>query len=462
MTEMDLSAIVASHAATVPLENISQRAWSTAKKSTLDTIGCMLAAAQDPGADVMIGLAREWGGRGEASVVGSGFAAPAPLAAWINGYMARALEIDDCTDFRALHPSAVIVPALLALAEARGGISGREYLGALAIGQDLLIRLALTTRQDGIKSGRYCLFKIFATTGAAARALRLDPIQTQHAMGIAYGSASGESQSALEGTPSFHLHEGNTCQGALLAALMAARGFRGPKDFLLGRGGLFSIFEPDPILDSLTKDLGSYFWGEEISYKPFASCRATHAAVGLLVDYARKMHPDPSQVKAVRITVAPHLHKLIGGHLDDLGDSVEAAQFSLSYTAAAALVCGDMFFKQLTPESIKNPVIRSLARRIQVVPDENMTDPNFINGRTQIEVEMEGQPKVVLHGSKAMGGPANPVGLEEIAEKVRKCAAAAQKPLPAATIERVIEVVAALESVEDVAEVAQLLRGQDR
>ena len=110
----DISRAVSEHVSKTRFENLSREAVFSAKRSTLDTIGAMVAGSSAPGADIVTNLAKGWGGIEESLVIGVGTRLPAPLAAWCNGTMARALEIDDCVDFLPVHPSASAVPALLA------------------------------------------------------------------------------------------------------------------------------------------------------------------------------------------------------------------------------------------------------------------------------------------------------------------------------------------------------------
>jgi len=457
----DISMALAVHAATVPFANVGERALASAKRATLDTVGCILAAAQAPGIGIMVDLAREWGGKAEATVLGNGLAVPAPHAAWINGSAARALEIDDCTDFLPLHPTATVVPTLLALAETRGGVRGRDFLAAVAIGQDLIIRLGMATRTDAIQSGRYNLFKIFGSAAAAARLIGLDSERTRHALGIAYAFACGEGQSALDGGLSLRTHEGNSSQGAVLAVLMAERGFTGAKDFLMGRMGFFTSFEPEPKLEPLIKDLGSHFWGEQLSIKPFAACRCTHAAIDMVLTHRRRTSLDPANVAEVRIVVAPGVQRLVGAQLDASAspDSQAAAQFSLPFTVAAALVHDDMFLEQLTPSGIRDERVRALARRISVIADERMVDAEFVIGRTNVEIDCKDGSKTRLEGFKPLGNPAHPLSMAAVADKVRKCARAAGRPLPAAAVEAGISMIESLEDLSDVAALAKELRG---
>ncbi|MBM3555574.1 MAG: MmgE/PrpD family protein [Alphaproteobacteria bacterium] len=457
----DASRKIAEHVAAVRPEDIPQAALDAARRATLDTVGCMLAGVEAPGVDMLIDLARGWGGKAEASIVASGFAAPAPLAAWINGAAARALEIDDCTDFLPVHPSATIVPILLALAEARGGMSGRDFLVAAAIGQDLIIRLGMATRRDAIQTGRYNLFRIFGAAAAAAKALRLDADRTHNALGIAYSFMCGEGQSALDGALALRLTEGNSARGAIDAALLAEKGFTGARDYLLGRMGFFNAYEPDPVPGPLTENLGAYFWGEQLSIKPFAACRCNHAALGLILAQRREAGLDPKKIKAIRVTVAPGVFRLVGAQLDPRNDppSQVAAQFSLSYTLAAALLRGDMFLKELAPAELMDPEIRGLAKRIEVVPDEAMVDAQFVIGRTAVEIDIEGEGKRRLAGFKPPGNPANPLDMMAVREKFDKCAAAVARPLPAASLKRLATLIDELETLPDAAALSRAIRG---
>ncbi|MCC7286564.1 MAG: MmgE/PrpD family protein [Burkholderiaceae bacterium] len=420
----DIERDIACHAAGTRAQNLGTAARAAAVRGIVDTVGCMLAATRAPGIDVLVELAQGWGGRDEASVIGHGFGCPAPLASWINGAMARALEIDDCTDFLPLHPSAALVPPLLALAEARPALRGEDLVTALAVGQDLILRLASATRVDGITSGRYNLFKVFGVAAALARLAGLDAQRTQHALGIAYGFACGEGQSAMDGSLAFRLQDGNASQAGLTAMLMAERGFTGPREFLTGRMGFFTSFEPQPLLERLTEDLGRRFRGAEISVKPYSACRCTHTAIGLALGQRALMPALADALERAVVRVAPSVHKLVGAPVgaDDATLPQAAAQFSLSYTVAAALRCGEVFLPQFTPQALARADVLALARRIEAFPDEAMQDPRFVTGRTRLELHLRDGTMLTLEGVEPPGNPANPASPETIRRKFLQCA----------------------------------------
>ena len=447
----DLSPRIARYVAQTRFEDLSPAAVSSARRSTLDTLGAMLAGSSAPGIETLVELASQWGGTEEACLIGYGLKLPAPAAAWCNGSMARALEIDDCVDFLPVHPSASAVPALFALAESRGGLSGQEFITALATGQDLIIRLGLAVRQSAIQSGRNNLFKIFGPTAAVARALRLKPDKVRHALGIAFSHAVGDGQCALDGALSLRLQQGIVSQGALLSALLAERGFTGARDFLLGQWGYLRVWEPDPRLEYVTEGLGREFYGERITIKPFSSCRATHPAIDLGLSLTKKHALDPASIKQITVRTSPEIHHLVAApHEAKIRpDSVPAAQFSLQYTVAASLIRGDMFLAELDPGLFQDRKSLDLAGRIRVEPDPALRT-NSVLGRTLMEIRSEEGAMVNGEIEFLLGSPQRPLNYDACCTKFCKCAEFAAHVPDAAALERVIARVAQLEELDDV------------
>ncbi len=446
-----ISRRIGEYVASVRFEDLSPAAVTSAKRSTLDTMGAMVAGSTAPGVDTVVNLAKGWGGTEEAHLVGFGHPLPAPLAVWCNGTMARALEIDDCVDFLPVHPSASSVAALLSLAELKGGLSGQDFLTALAVGQDLIIRMGLAVRQNAMQSGRNNLFKIFGPTAALARAMGLGPAEAQNALGLAFSFAVGDGQCALDGALSLRLQQGIVAQGALLSVLLSSRGFTGAKDFLLGSYGYLRAFEPDPRLEYLTQDLGKEFYGERITIKPFSSCRATHASINLALNLRNETNIGIKSIQRITVRTNPEISQLVGEPRDAkiAPDSVPTAQFSIQYTVAAALIRGDVFLKELEPDSIKDDEILDLASRVYVEPDPSLRT-DFVLGRTVMEIDLEGQPSLKQEIELPLGNPSHPIKYDACAEKFRKCTLYSVNPLQAECVEELIEKVSRLQDLQDV------------
>lgn len=447
----DVSFKLAQYISGSKYEDLTSAAIASAKRSSLDTMGAMLAGSTAQGIETVVEMARRWGGSKEAHLVGFGDRLPSPLAAWCNGTMARSLEIDDCVDFLPIHPSASAVPALLVLSEVKKGLSGRDFLTALAIGQDVKIRMGLAVRQNAMQSGRNNMFKIFAPTAALARAMEFDPQKTQNALGISFSFAVGDGQCALDGALTLRLQQGIVAQGALLSVLLSSQGFTGARDFLLGKFGYLRAFEPDPRLEYLTQDLGRKFYGEQITIKPFSACRATHPAIDLALRLRNEANFNIQSIRKVTVRSCPEIHNLVGSPREAKikPDSVPTAQFSIQFTVAAALVRGDVFLKEIEPESLSDKEILDLARRVYVEPDPSLRT-DFVLGRTVMEIELAGQSPVKGEIDLPLGNPSRPMTYEACASKFLKCAYYSVHPLEKRRLEELIEMVSHLEDIPDV------------
>ena len=118
---------IAISAAKTSYEDIPPEAREIAKKCILDNLGVIIGgSSQGLGHRSLVDLINRWGGRKESSIFGFGFKAPAHMAAFVNGGLARALDYDDTFDDAPGHPSDVTVPSALAVSEQIGKIPGKK------------------------------------------------------------------------------------------------------------------------------------------------------------------------------------------------------------------------------------------------------------------------------------------------------------------------------------------------
>jgi 2-methylcitrate dehydratase PrpD len=454
----DISHKIGEYISMVRFEDLSPAALASARKSTLDTMGAMLAGSGAPGIDTIVSLAKNWGGAQEAHLVGFGDKLPAPLAVWCNASMGRALEIDDCLDFLPVHPSVSIVPALLALAELKGSLSGRDFLTALAVGQDLIIRMGLAVRQTYIQSGRHNMFRIFGPAAALSRAMDMGPDKAQNTLGIAFSFAIGDGQCFLDGALTVMLQEGVVAHGAFLSALLSANNFTGAPNFLLGDFGYLKAFEPNPHLEYLNQGLGKEFLGERITIKPFSSCRGTHAAIDLALNFRSEMNFNVRSIRRITFRTSPEIFRLLAApqEVKIMPESALAAQYSIQFTVAAALIRGDFFLKELEPESFKDKEILDLAQRVYVEPDPSLRTDLAV-GRTVMEIELEGNSIRKHELEMALGSPSRPMKYDQCVEKFMKCADYSACSIDKAHLEQLIYLVSQLEDVPDVSSLVSCL-----
>ena len=162
-------------------------------------------------------------------------------AAFATGTATHALDYDDTTDPLHGHPSAPLVPALLALAEARGS-SGAALIDAFVIGFEVEANLGSALGMSSYRHGWHqtATAGTPAVAAACARLMGLNAEQTTNALGIAVSLAAGSRQNF--GTMTKPLHVGNAARSGLQAALLAERGFTAAPDSIGGPLGFVNLF----------------------------------------------------------------------------------------------------------------------------------------------------------------------------------------------------------------------------
>ena len=219
---MDAAYSLAKNLVTVKYDDIPHDVVEATKKQILDIIGVALGGSSRPGVGELAELIGEWGGKAESTVLCYGNKVPAPNAAQVNATMGHALDYDDTGD-GPTHPSVVIVPTCLAIAERKGKLSGREFIAAVALGVDMRCRLGQAFR-SGKKTAPVCghpgagwhltaLYGYLAAAGVAGRLLGLDEDRLLNSLGIAYHQCSGNGQCVTEGALTKRMGPGFAARG---------------------------------------------------------------------------------------------------------------------------------------------------------------------------------------------------------------------------------------------------------
>jgi 2-methylcitrate dehydratase PrpD len=456
--DMDIMEPLVKNIASTQFKSLPPEAILASKKGIADTIGVMIAGSSVEGCQILVDHLKEWGGHKESTIAVFGEKAPCNLAAQANGAMARALEIDDVTDIFPLHPSASIVPTCLAIAERRGKVTGIELITAIALAQDLIIRMALANKLDPIESGRYNLFKIFPPTAAAGKLLGLDEKKLMNAMGIAYSQMVGDGQAAGEGVMTSYIQQGTVAKSAIESALLAQAGITGTKNVLQGPRGFYNAIEPEPDLEALTSGLGEKFMGVEIAVKFYTACRAAHEAIDLALDMTGHEDFDPDQIDEILVKVNEPVYNLVCQPLDRKRhpETLVDAQFSLPFTVASAIIRGDFFISELSDEAIKDPDIMRLTQKVTPIVDSKCHN-ELVIGSAIMEIKTKNGQTYSKEIQFPRGNPKNPVSMNEVIEKFQKCVNYSIKPFSKENIDKLVDLLYKLEQLEDVTQLTQLL-----
>ena len=145
-------------------------ARARAATAVLDTVGVTLAGASEPASRIVRQVVAAEGGDA-CGVFGTAVRASMSGAALANGTAAHALDYDDMCFVSLAHPSAPLVPAVLAAAESER-LTGRAVLDAYVVGFEIEARLGRLMNPRHYQRGWHCTSTL-GTIGAAAAVSRL-------------------------------------------------------------------------------------------------------------------------------------------------------------------------------------------------------------------------------------------------------------------------------------------------
>jgi 2-methylcitrate dehydratase PrpD len=278
-------------------DGLTPAAIQAAQTALIDTLGVLLAGSREPGARILASTVGT--GAGPATLIGLSGRASAPDAALVNGTSAHALDYDDVSPALVGHPSAVLVPAVLAAAEVTG-VAGRTALEGVIVGFEVAARLGRAMNARHYARGWHATGTLGAPAAAAAAAhvFGLDAAQVQVALGIAGSLAAGLRVSF--GSMVKPLHAGHAARTGVLAAQLASAGYSAAEALFEAERGFGDLFAGDVDWPAALDD---WDWSRPeilrsgIQVKPFPSCAATHTAIDAVLSVREAI--DPASVERI-------------------------------------------------------------------------------------------------------------------------------------------------------------------
>lgn len=436
-----------------------------ARRRVRDVVGVSLAALDSEPARAVGALVDARGGSEQAGCLGHAGRLPSASAALWGGTLAHALDYDDTHLPSVLHPSASVIPAALAAAEASGA-SGRALLRAIAVGDEICIRLGMAGYDPELRNSVFFekgfhATAICGTVGAAAAAALLsagDEAHVAHAMAIAASMGSGLLEANRTGGSVKRVHCGWAAHAGVTAAELAALGLTGPPTALEGRFGFLRAFCDQRVdLGALTGELGSRWELLRLHFKPYPTNHFTHAAIDAALEL-RRQGVRADDVEEVEIGVAGPALRTIGEPPDQKArpTSGYAAKFSGPYTFAAALVGGGGLGVDLDdfPDGdVRDDARLALARRVRCVADPTC-DELFPRALAAIvRLRTTGGDRREVRVLRNRGGPERPLSDEELDRKFERNA---RRNLPPRRVAQLDELLGRLDRLDDVGELAAL------
>lgn len=351
---------------------------------TLDTLGCALASMDADWAAAVLDPVLRWGGAGGASVVGTARRVAAPMAALANGALAHGHDFDDTHAPSITHASAVVLPAVLALAEEEG-LDGGSAIAAAVAGYEVIARLGMAApgrfHARGWHATPAC--GTFAAAVAAGRCLGLGRVALTSALGIAASCASGLLEFLEDGSSVKRLHPGWAAHSGVLAAAFAKGGFTGPASGIEGRFGFFrAALGEAPDLTAALATLGTRWETLEVAVKPYPCCHYNHAYLDAALRLRAEHALTPDAIAEVECVVPAGEIPIVcePAAVKRAPRTDYDAKFSLPFTVAAALLEGRVGVSTFDAERRGDPALLAPRRACALYRGPGLALPEELSG----------------------------------------------------------------------------------
>jgi len=449
-----------------------------AKMILASTLSSAAAGANVGSVRIIRELAKEQGGKGEATVWFDGAKLPVASTARVNAMLSDASASDDSDLRNVAHIGTCLTAVGLAVGE-RMNASGYETLSAMIAGYEAAGRItdaiAASSPSAGGGGGAGAVsgsvgrgfhasaIVAFGGAVAASKLLRLTDEQMAQAIGITATTVGGLSI----GTNSWarEYHAGNAALTSINAALAASRGYTVNPDMLEAPGGFLAVFTggtpdalslarqlkpaPDVIGPAQIAPNGDYQIARYLAVKLVPGAHALHPAVEAAVNAARESGARPEDV--AQILVAGPQSGLVAAAPPK--DFIQAIH-SLSYYIASAVADKDFSWVHAEPAMIERPVIGRLIGLVAQDPAPSPVRYQWPWGATVTIVTRSGARfRSTVDAPKGSA----PRGIEWSDIEAKYRALMPQSKLPADRISEILRTIRNFEQVKSVSELTGLL-----
>ena len=445
---------IAEHVITTRLADIPELALKSAKTFLLDTIGVGLAGSRDPYVKNLLTYAAN-NSQNTSRVMGQGIALAPGDAAIINGYQIHNSEFDCIHEEGVVHTMSVLLAAVLADGDCRGGVDGNSMLRAMVLGADVACNIGIASK-NGLRFFRPATAGTFAAIAALGCIRNYDKTTLLNAFALGYLQVSGTMQAHSEGSPLLALQIGLSARNALTACDLAENGLPGLEGVLQGPFGYFNVIENGSDIDQLLPTLGRVWRITEIAHKPFPSGRATHGVVNAIIELKKEHVIDAAYVQSVQVQVPKLTHQLVGRPVHKEMDT-NYARLNIRYVAAVALQRGSVQLEDFYKDALQKETTIALAKSIDVAVDNN-PNPNALSP-VALKINMTDGKSYSKVIDRVLGHPSKPLDRTAHLTKFKTNCNHAIMPPAEETQNHLIRIVDQLENLTDLRKILDLTAG---
>jgi 2-methylcitrate dehydratase PrpD len=433
---------LAAYAAGLRYEHLPADIVGAAKACLVDAVACAIFGAGFPWSRALAAVIDASGTSGACSVPGFARRLDPRQAALALGAFAHAFELDSLRKPGAgAHPGATVALPAFAVAQAQAA-SGRDLVAAIVAGCEASFRIGAATLHTPELAGFHApgIVGPFGAAVASGTVLRLTCDRLAFALGIA-GSCTGGllafARSGQGGTVK-RLHLGRAAESGVLASLLAARGYDGPRTILEGEFGILQSFcsRADPAL--LTAELGTFFETSRLCIKPYACHVTAQAPIELLRSLMATHGFAAADIIGVDVAAS---EKVASHHAERRPADLMLGQYSVPFSLAVAAWRDPADPSAFADDCLRDGDILDLAARIRIIPG----DAGWGAG---LQIALNDGRQLAGRIATFRGCPETPMSLDDAAAKFRRLTR--DRPRADALLDALLDI----ENVENIATLA--------
>lgn len=414
---------------TVRFEDIPQEALRIGKRCIIDGLGLYVAGSEEHSLEILIAEASEMGGREDANLLSTNQKVPAPMAARVLGTAGHAHDWDDSqvsldpAHIYGLltHPTIPPLTAALVMGQARGPISGKEFMLAFQTGFEVEAKISEWMLPQHYMSGMHSSGTVgtFGAFVAAAKIIGLTGEKLRSGFGIAASLAAGIRCNF--GTMTKPLHVGRAAENGVTAALLAERGFTADPTALDGPWGFMAVQGGGCSPEKLSQGFGKTWTiiDPGLSIKPYPCGVLTHPTIDLMLRLVTEADIKADDIETVTVHAGTNILKPIrypiaANHLQ--------AKFSLPAALSMIALARKAGKVEFSDSFVASDAMQAMQKRIRTELDEAIEAQGFDKMRSRITITLK-DGKIVegWADERYRGGPENPLTDSEVEDKARSC-----------------------------------------
>lgn len=407
--------------AALRFEALPQAAIEMVRRGFIDTVGVVIGGSAQPAVTRLQAMLPPGGD--QARLLFGPARASAPDAALVNGTAAHVLDFDDVS--LRCHISAVLVPAILAEAEARDS-NGREMIAAYVAGYETMADLV--EREEGVHNvGGWHTTGVHGAIAAAAAAARLnhlDPVQTAQALGIAASFSAGVM--ANFGSMMKPIHAGQAARAGIMAVRMVAAGIDASPDALDHPQGFLRAVSPEGRVD---RNRPAHDFAADprvlrvgLNIKRYPTCYCTHRLIDAVLAFQQANGLPAAAIERIDVMITEDWATILR---HSKPRTALEAKFSAQFAVASAMIARSVGLMQLQDAFVQRADVVALMRRVRVLPHRDY-DPVLLGAAVSDRAEVvlrDGHQLETPSVARALGHAENPLDVAALRAKFNDCLA---------------------------------------